>query len=380
MFTASSTYSMPTWRFTRWLVHAGDDVPQDIRVALVGGLFGTMPIFLGGVINSLMIASIIAWRIPEAPFIAWVVFEFLCCLVRGVVLYLARRNALIGASTHTDFYMVLTLLWAASVGYGTVISAASGDWVAIVLACLSAAAMVGGICVRNFAAPRLLAVMIVISLGPCMTVPLFAHEPALWVICLQLPLFLLSMTAASYRLNAMLVTTMRAERDNHRLARQDSLTGLLNRFGLGGELAQAMRRAREEGAHYTLLYLDLDGFKSVNDTYGHASGDRLLREVGLRLTELAPSDASIARIGGDEFVLLLPEVDGWRAAQLADRLIQRVAQPFDLGPDHDVRVGGSVGIALIPRHGHDMAEILKAADRALYLAKSAGKSRMAMAD
>lgn len=380
MFPASSTYRMPTWRLTRWLVYAGDDVPDDIRVDLVGGLFGTLPIFLGGVINSLMIASIVAWRIPEPAFIAWVVFEFLCCAIRGAVLMRARRNALTGGPTYTDLYLLLTLLWAVSVGYGTVISALSGDWVAILLACLSAAAMVGGICVRNFAAPRLLAVMIFTSLGPCMTVAVVSGQPELWIICLQLPLFLLSMTLASYRLNAMLVTTMRAERDNDRLARQDSLTGLLNRFGLGGVLAQAVRRARDDAARYTLLYLDLDGFKSVNDTHGHATGDRLLREVGTRLTELAPADASIARIGGDEFVLVLPEVDGWEAAQLADQLIQRVAQPFDLGTEHGVRIGGSVGIALIPRHGHDMAEILKAADRALYLAKSAGKSRMAMAD
>src|SRR5690606_8628160 len=182
-----------------------------------------------------------------------------------------------GRPTHTDAYIALTVLWACSVGYGTLISVASGDWVAAILACLSAAAMVGGICFRNFSAPRLTALMICVSLGPCTTLPWFTGEHSLWIVSVQLPLYLASMTVAAYRFNRILVATMQAERDSDRLARCDALTGLLNRFGLGFALERAVAATRRDGNEVALLYLDLDGVKAVNDTHGHAAGARPVR-------------------------------------------------------------------------------------------------------
>lgn len=379
MYRTDRLYSPPAWPVTRWLADPGRNVPDDIRQALLGGLFGTISIFVGGVLNSVLVALIIAIRLPQAPFIAWLAFELACCLARAVVLVSARRAAAAGRPTHTDAYIVLTVLWSCSVGYGTLISVASGDWVAAILACLSAAAMVGGICFRNFSAPRLTALMICVSLGPCTTLPWFTGEHSLWIVSVQLPLYLASMTVAAYRFNRMLVATMQAERDSDRLARCDALTGLMNRFGLGFALERAVAATRRDGNEFALLYLDLDGFKSVNDTHGHAAGDRLLRDVAVRLTELAPADAAIARIGGDEFVLLVRDCDEACATALGDRIVARICEPYDLGTPRPVRIGGSVGIALVPRHGQEMTAILKAADRALYLAKSAGKSRTALA-
>ncbi|KAG1166851.1 hypothetical protein G6F35_017958 [Rhizopus arrhizus] len=104
---------------------------------------------------------------------------------------------------------------------------------------------------------------------------------------------------ASYRLNGMLVATMLAERVNERHARQDSLTGLLNRHGLFQALDQAVAVARPGHREFAVLYLDLDGFKAVNDTYGHAAGDALLKQVSERLSSLMPAGAPRLRGAGD---------------------------------------------------------------------------------
>ena len=146
--------------------------------------------------------------------------------------------------------------------------------------------MVGGICVRNFGAPRLSAAMVALSIGPCALGALFTHESILWLVLVQVPLYMTSMSMASYRLNDMLVSTMLARRENELHARQDSLTGLLNRHGLFGALDIAVRNAGHGQAEYAVLYLDLDGFKAVNDTYGHAAGDTLLTQVSARLVAL----------------------------------------------------------------------------------------------
>ena len=372
-------YSLPRRRFTQWLVDPGRNVPPDIRVALVGGLFGSLPIFFGGIINTLLVAALITLRRPEPLFLLWLGLEALVCASRIIVLVSARRLALAGRPTPTDLYVVLALFWASSVGYGTFISLISGDWIAATLACLSAASMVGGICVRNFGAPRLSAAMVALSVGPCALAALFTQEPIFWLVLVQVPLYMTSMSMASYRLNGMLVSTMLAERENERQARQDSLTGLLNRYGLFRELDQAVGRASQGTAEFAVLYLDLDGFKAVNDTYGHGTGDALLKQVSERLLALKPPGAEAGRIGGDEFVLLM-RLDGDEdIRRFSDRVIDSVRQPYDLQQEMPVYIGGSIGIALIPRHGADTAAVLHAADRALYLAKSAGKSRAAMA-
>lgn len=372
-------YSLPRWPATQWLVHPGGDVPAEIRVALIGGLFGSLPIFFGGIINTLLVAALITFRHPEPAFVLWLALEMLVCLSRIKVLVSARKAASANLPTPTDLYVVLALLWASSVGYGTFISLISGDWIAATVACLSAASMVGGICVRNFGAPRMSAVMVALSVGPCALGALFTQEPIFWLVLVQVPLYMTSMSMASYRLNGMLVSTMLAERENERHARQDSLTGLLNRHGLFLALDQAVAEARPGHREFAVLYLDLDGFKAVNDTYGHAAGDALLKQVSERLSALMPDGAVAARIGGDEFVLLIRQNPDCEAQAVGERIVQSVSQPYDLEQENPIFIGGSVGIALIPRHGADTAAVLHAADRALYLAKSAGKRRTAMA-
>ncbi|NYE23618.1 GGDEF domain-containing protein [Pigmentiphaga litoralis] len=369
------TFSVPRWRLTRWLVGVGHDVPHDVRVALIGSLFGTLPIFAGGVLNTLIVSTLGMLRHPSPWFVGWLVLEILICGTRLVVLLRAHRAAAQGKPTPTDFYLVLALAWAFSVGYGVFMSMTSGDWVIATMACLSSAAMVGGICFRNFAAPRLVGVMIFLSLGPCCLAALFAGEPLILVTLLQIPFYLFSMTTASYRLNSMLVSTMRAERENSYQARHDELTGVSNRAGLLAVMAHRV----SSHEHHAVFYLDLDGFKQVNDSRGHAAGDRLLRMVADRLKGLLKPEEVVARIGGDEFVVMTRSPDRKSSVHFGDSIIAAVSLPYDLGDGVPVAISGSVGIALIPEHGTATEEVLAAADAALYVAKSLGKGRCAVA-
>ena len=367
------TFSLPKWRVTRWLADPGAAAPDDVRRALITSLFGTLPIYVGGVLNSIMIAAIVAYRVPQAPILAWLAIEVLICAVHLFVLAASLRNARRGRDTPTDLYLALGVCWAGSVGYGAFISLVSGDWVSATLACMSAAAMVGGICFRNFGAPRLSAVMTFLSLGPvCLAAP-FCGEPVLIATFAQIPLYLISMRIAASRLNALLIATMRAERENDHQARHDPLTGLTNRAGL-------MRAMDETGdRRLALLYLDLDGFKSVNDAHGHAAGDRLLKSAAERLRHMLRNGDVAARMGGDEFVIVARNIDRAQASAFGERLIRELGAAYDLAPGLAVSVGVSVGVALTPDHGDDVSELLAVADAALYSAKSLGKSRCVVA-
>jgi diguanylate cyclase (GGDEF)-like protein len=371
-------YSLPRWHFTRWLVDAGANVPTDIRIALVGSLFGTLPIFAGGVINTLAVSFLIAWRIPTPGFIAWFVIEALCCALRLAVLVTAQRRAARGEETPTDLYLTLGLVWAGGVGYGTFISLTSGDWVAATLACLSAAAMVGGICFRNFGAPRMSALMISMTLGACCFAAPFLGEPMMLIVFFQIPFYLFSMTVAGYKLNAMLISTMQAQREHEFQARHDMLTGLSNRAGLAKALE--LRLAQQAASRrLALIYLDLDGFKAINDTYGHMAGDRLLQLVADRLRGLLRAGDVVARIGGDEFIILSDQTATAPLLGFGERLIREISRPYALDKRQHVTVSASVGIALAPEHGEDMASLLAMADGALYQAKSEGKARCVLA-
>ncbi|WP_439495520.1 diguanylate cyclase [Bosea sp. (in: a-proteobacteria)] len=374
----ASSFSLPNWRLTRWLTDAGPDVPAEIRVALIGSLYGTLPIFAGGVINTMAVSFLIALRIPTLPFILWCAFEVVCCLTRLFVLLQAQRRAKAGLPTPTDLYILLGVAWAAGVGYGTFISLTSGDWVVATLACLSAAAMVGGICFRNFGAPRLAGLMIFLTLGACCFAAPFLGEPIMLIVFMQIPFYLFSMSRAAYTLNAMLVSTMRAERENEFQARHDMLTGLSNRSGLMKALDSHF--ARETGGRrLALIYLDLDGFKAVNDGYGHMAGDRLLQLVAERLRGMVRAGDFAARIGGDEFIVLSEQTEAAQLLGFGERLIREISRPYDLDNRNAVTVGASIGIALAPEHGTEMMSLLAAADKALYRAKSKGKSRCIIA-
>ena len=165
------------------------------------------------------------------------------------------------------------------------------------------------------------------------------------------------------------------------LAQTDILTGLPNRAFFLEQLEEADSYERQRSGAFSILMLDLDRFKNVNDSLGHAAGDALLRQVALRLKSALRSTDVLARLGGDEFAIIQAECDDQRTGSidLAARISRLIAEPFLL-QGHQVEVGTSIGIAMAPEHGSDQEQLLKKADLALYRSKSAGRNCFTLYD
>lgn len=165
----------------------------------------------------------------------------------------------------------------------------------------------------------------------------------------------------------------RAEEAILQLAYHDTLTGLPNRTLFNDRTGVALARARRYSQRLAVMLLDLDHFKKVNDTLGHSVGDELLKAVGQRLADVLRESDTVCRMGGDEFLLLLPEIDKpENAATAAQRILEVIREPFPLG-EHILRITTSIGIAVYPDDGEDGDHLVKRADVAMYRAKDTGR-------
>jgi len=166
----------------------------------------------------------------------------------------------------------------------------------------------------------------------------------------------------------------RYEEQLSHLAYHDALTGLPNRLLFQDRLKQAISLAERNQQQHGILFIDLDGFKEVNDRHGHDTGDQLLYEVARRLSAGVRGCDTVCRLGGDEFALLLQNIRDVEAAlQVAENLLAILAQPFDLG-GRQAQISGSIGVVLYPMHGHTADELLRHADQSMYRAKERGKN------
>jgi diguanylate cyclase (GGDEF)-like protein/PAS domain S-box-containing protein len=171
----------------------------------------------------------------------------------------------------------------------------------------------------------------------------------------------------------------RLEERMQRLASYDALTGLPNRTLFADRLQQAVAKARRDRACMALLYIDLDKFKPVNDTFGHHVGDLLLKEVANRLKRcLRRESDTVVRMGGDEFVVILPEIAArGEATMVAQKILHALGQSFVTAAQR-IEISSTIGIALFPEDGLDGQQLLKSADAAMYRAKQAGRNRIGL--
>jgi len=180
------------------------------------------------------------------------------------------------------------------------------------------------------------------------------------------------MRARIMRANTELVNALGTIQD---MATHDSLTGLHNRASMTDALEHAVSRARRGNESLALFFIDLDGFKSVNDTLGHATGDQLLREIAQRLRARVRQSDLVARLGGDEFVVMVETISDRHGLQLlASKLLAAIGEPMQL-QGHEVTVTASIGIAVFPDDGSDVSTLLANADMAMYRAKALGHNR-----
>lgn len=200
-----------------------------------------------------------------------------------------------------------------------------------------------------------------------------AHEVARrWIITLSaLALLLGAMIAA-----LVIIKIHRASVEREHLATHDPLTGLPNRLLLLDRLDQAILRSKRQHTQVGLLFIDLDGFKEVNDTLGHAAGDELLKQIALRLRKVVRGGDIIARLGGDEFIVgILDAASAEQISLVADKLLKAINQAARIA-GQEVTVSGSVGVCVYPDQGPDAQALLKCADAAMYAAKEAGKNNV----
>ena len=174
---------------------------------------------------------------------------------------------------------------------------------------------------------------------------------------------------------------MHAERRTRHQAEHDALTGLKNRAASEAAIDRVLAESAAGGWPATLMYIDLDGFKQVNDQFGHQIGDRVLRQCAERMRRLLRRSTDVVgRLGGDEFVMVLPKADAGdlHASEVAAAIVQSLAEPVVLPDGREARVGASVGMACWPRHGSTRSELEACADEALYAVKWAGRRSFAM--
>jgi diguanylate cyclase (GGDEF)-like protein len=166
----------------------------------------------------------------------------------------------------------------------------------------------------------------------------------------------------------------RSEEQIRHQAYHDALTGLPNRQLFNDRLEMALSRARRGGESVAVLFLDLDHFKTINDSLGHAVGDLLLQEVATRLKRSVRQEDTVCRLGGDEFIMILPELEGDdQAVAAAGRIIEALEKPFSLR-GHDLYITCSIGITIYPNDGADLETLVKNADMAMYRAKEQGRN------
>lgn len=177
------------------------------------------------------------------------------------------------------------------------------------------------------------------------------------------------------------ITVMKEHQESvEKVAFHDALTGLPNRILLADRLQQAIPLAQRLQSLIAVCFIDLDGFKAVNDTLGHAAGDKLLQVVAQRLLDCVRGNDTVARLGGDEFVLLLTHLQNREeCTQVLARVAEAIQEPVDVGQKSQGQVSASIGVAFCPGDGADGAQLLRVADEAMYAAKQLGRKRSSVA-
>lgn len=367
---APTLYALPNQRLLRWLVTSRDPLDENLLRQLLAGPFSSRGSMFVGALNSLLISWTCALLHPTPLFIGWMILDTLIWITRLLLLHCIQLMEGLAPPRLSEVSLLLGLLWTATLGLGTAACVLSGDVVLQVLGCTSAVAMNGAITMRNQGIPRYAFLQILLTDIPMKLATLFQPEPMLRLFLLQAPLYLTANWMLLERLNRTLVRALTAEVDSRWHATHDSLTGLYNRAGILALLEGALYRPRSESGRVAVFYIDLDDFKGVNDSQGHAAGDRLLQACGEVLTLSVRQSDFAGRLGGDEFLLVMQDATEDGARDLARRILGRlVSQGTSV----------SIGIAL-QRAMEDSPTLLARADQALYTTKLAGKGGFRLAD
>lgn len=357
----------------RWLFEPAGEVNEAGRSFLLGQLLGAPAAAIMGSCCAIIVVTSALLRTSQTVYGVFVVMECAMILWR-LVEWRSRLKKTWLDNQHipiVDIAVIQSVIWCTLQGFSAFTIMSGNDPVLHVLSATLVMALIGPICARNYAAPRLAFLLILLCDLPFAAGAIASHEPWLAIIPLITPPFLIGATQIITTFHRAIVTTLTAEARNLYLAQHDSLTGVLNRQGMEAALSQVVLHT---GLEVGLLSIDLDGFKVVNDTFGHGAGDLLLVQVAERIHNELPKDFLLARMGGDEFLVVAQGLLPPDLLVLAEHLIKTISfDPYNLINEDLVRIGASIGFACLPEDALTTADLRRCSDDALYAAKKAGK-------
>ncbi|MEO8306842.1 MAG: GGDEF domain-containing protein [Pseudomonadota bacterium] len=347
--------------------------PEGVRRRLLATIPQSPPAL---VVTSITILLICITTVLIRPTLwTWFWLGISAVIVAWRIFYPALRQRL-GHKVPLAGIMATSALLFITFGFGCAGSIATGDGALTAMSVAAVMGMVAGLATRWAALPRAaISTMAMTALPPVATLALQGGASVLAAMCVAS--VVTSVAAYTVQNHENLLAALVGEEVSVRLARTDHLTGLPNRIELDVRLKAACLALPSgnspRAVGFALLYLDLDGFKSINDVHGHATGDDFLRRVaGCLRTTIGP-DAFVARIGGDEFVILLPDADELAARAVSQDVIEAISREHSLPDGRRARVGCSVGLSLAPAQGREPEVLLARADAALYAVKNQGK-------
>lgn len=371
---AISNCHVPRNNLLAWLVQA-PSVSEEIQEGLRAPLLRRMASLIAAAVVGFLIVALALWRHPSLPFLAWAIVDGILVAARFVIvstLIRTRWRPIQKGSILLEVFIASSLCWCAQIGFGAFLCMESGDYILAIFSSLLSVGLVGALSARNPGSPRLTTVQMILIIAPFSLGAILSPDRAVRCIAALAPFYLWGMISINRQLHSDYVQMLTAQQDNRRLALHDGLTGLPNRSYFDERLGAAIMHADEHPV--SVLCLDLDGFKKVNDRHGHAAGDAVLKQVAVRISSLVPASGMAARLGGDEFTVLVYRQTTQEAKLLAQSLILDIARPFMLPEGLMVGVGVSIGLSSYREDVVSPTELLSQADCALYSAKRSGRN------
>jgi diguanylate cyclase (GGDEF)-like protein len=374
-------FSEPRSPFFKWVVSSAQNLSADNRQILLANLFTRTASIVFASICELSVCATAYYLYPRALYAAWGGAVVALLIARLTLIWLCCRRSARNLPTPTSAFLFASLLWAALLGFGTFLCNTSGNQTLFLLGNVCAVGVIGGLAGRNAGTPRLVLLQISFILGLLGWGAALSPGSGKLVLLFQAPFCAAGFFTVALRSNRDTVALLLARENSHRLAHEDSLTGLPNRARITELLLERTAAGSLQKDHrFAVLLIDLDGFKAINDSLGHAAGDQILQEAAIRLREVLPAGDLVGRLAGDEFVAISDGTALTRDVHLlAERIVKTLARPFALS-EAWVHIGASVGVSLYPEHAKTGPQLLICSDRALYAVKRSGKSAFAIFD
>ena len=364
-----------------------DPLTERVRRQLVRNLYNQPASLAIGAVNGVIACSITAWFADNRWFTLGVVVLAVVAVARTILAFSMQKD------DHRVSTRTMELLFeVGAFSYALILGLLAGASIAMQLSTAAEVLMLAnamgygvGICARNAGRPFIALGQLTFSIVPMLVAALMVGSPLMIVLAVNLFLLLPAMASITRQLFGELRDSIAAAETSakladkmRKLARTDVVTGLANRAGFNHDLVEALM-ALEHDAKLAMLWLDLDRFKEVNDLLGHQIGDRVLASVAARMRENAPPGATVARFGGDEFVMFFPVRDRSESERIATLVREQVSRPLRLESEL-LDVSASMGVALLPEDGDDADNLMQSADLALYHAKVNGRAQTCFFD